>query len=101
MSDLPGNKPGPWCPAYHKQKDRGECAVRKCKYLQSNRVTQNVSPQQEQDGVPQIDANLNPVGVAKAVVRIGRENYQLHEKCALHCVLYDEPSKLRELPWES
>lgn len=94
---LDGVPVGPWCPAYHKTKDRTLCAEKQCRYYQNHRVT----PYSHQNaGDPDINENLDALSIRRPVVYTGREYFEIHEVCEWHCVRYDEPSKYMALPWE-
>lgn len=96
--DLPGNKPGPYCPAYHKSSDRTLCKVRGCKFYQNHVVTESASIRD--DPTIDYDDSLNAVSIKKPVVILGNIRYEIGEACEWHCVRYDEPSHLETLAWE-
>lgn len=100
MVDLHGKRPGPWCPAYHKDKNRTECADKGCKFLQNRRVTITQRGGPGNEGEIDFDENLDAHSIEKPVIYPGRVDYTFHEECALHCVRFDEPSHLESLPWE-
>ena len=98
MSRLEGIKPGIWCPVYHKSKDRTECQNTKCKYWQNHRVTPILPG--GQDGSEHYDESGNAQSVKSMKLPGFMEQYEIHEECDWHCVKYDEPSKMIDVPWE-
>lgn len=99
MSELHGVKPGPWCPVYHKTKDRTECRSRNCMYYVSHRTTREHSQQDAGVGTIDFDENLNAHSVSKAKIFRSGVRFMFHEKSAWHCCRYDPPSELEELPY--
>lgn len=99
MSDLPGINPGPFCPVYHKTKDRTECGVRRCKYYVNHVVTEGEVSESPNSSIPDVTDSLDAISVSKPVVRFRVPQYVLGDECEWHCCMYDEPSKLRSVPW--
>ena len=98
ITSLEGTKPGPWCPAYHKNPDRAECGTKKCKYYQNRKLTRVhiTTPGEAIDTTDDLDA----VSIDKPRVFRGREYFEDLGEAKWHCVRYDEPSKNDILPWE-
>ena len=94
-----GEKPGPWCAAYQRTKDRTICGERRCRYYQNHRHTRAIQPRQGES--PDVTESLDAVSLKMFKIGNKVEIFEQHEECNWHCVRYDEPSKLIDLPWEA
>lgn len=105
LIELQGVKPGPWCQAYHKDKNRDKCAERRCRYYYNHRVSPITPGTGGAGGDNGIEIDYAEDGTAISVKHPkvwfgGKEFFEVHEECAWHCVKFDEPSKYVDLPWE-
>lgn len=98
MAKLNGRTPGPECPVYHKSKNRDYCDKIRCRYWQNHRVTPILPG--GQDGAEHYDENGNAQSVKSMKLPGFMEQYEIHEECKWHCVKFDEPSKMVDVPWD-
>ena len=94
---LEGSKPGPWCPAYNRHRNRGICSEKRCRYYQNHRVSPVTA---EGNAGEAFDESLNARSIKVPKVWFGKEFFEEFEECEWHCVRYDKPSKYVTLPWE-
>jgi hypothetical protein len=97
--ELAGEKPGIWCPAYQRTKDRTICGEKRCRYYQNQHLT---PVSRTGDDSPDFDDNLDALSIKRPSILSGRELFVIiSEKSPYHCIRYDEPSKYISLPWET
>jgi len=99
MIELHGTKPGPACPAYHRQKNREHCQKTKCRYYQNHRVSPVTTGAASE--ATDVNESLDAISVKTPTIGFGgKEWFDVYEECEWHCTRYDLPSKYITLPWE-